>query len=68
MTDITTERVGPSSSPLIQLHRSDKAVKLYRRADGYTVEVARLKECPEVLQGLTADEALDALAEEMRGR
>ena len=52
--------------PLLQLLRSDCIIKLYRDGDSYTLRVARLRGGRTTLENLTAEEALDKLAEEMK--
>ena len=57
----------PEDRPLLQLLRSDVVLKLYKDGDSYTLRVARLRGTRTTLENLTAEQALDRLAEEMRG-
>ena len=57
----------PDDRPLLQLLRSDCIIKLYRDGDSYTLRVARLRGTRTTLENLTAEQALDKLAEEMKG-
>ena len=62
----------PDDRPLLQLLRSDVVLKLFRNsftcetASTYTLQVSRLKQKSTTLEGLTAEEALTKLAEEMK--
>ncbi len=51
---------------LLRITRTDRAVEVQENADGYLVRVARLRGDPETKDGLTAAEALHALADALR--